>query len=58
MTAVRYVALWCDAKDCEQETGFEPNASQARRLARLDGWATGLPGGRDLCPWHASQEPS
>jgi len=24
--------------------------SEARAAARFDGWRTGLPGGRDLCP--------
>lgn len=56
MSAYREVELRCDAfpgdpYGCTWQI-FDRTATRARRDARSHGWATGLPGGRDLCPDH------
>lgn len=59
MSAYREVELRCDGIP-DDPYGCDPaiyarNARLARRYARSRGWATNLPGGRDLCPTHRAQ---
>ncbi len=66
MTANRLTTIWCDGKadidfghgvatmDCGRHVQGD-SATDARRVARSQGWLVRLPEGRDLCRHHHHQ---
>lgn len=54
MSIVKTLDVQCDADGCLRwahgDSGFKPSTREARRLARIAGWA--FQNGRDLCPDH------
>lgn len=56
MAATAYHAIVCDAPDCQEESDFEPTASEARATAIRDGWHFRRLGGeRWFCPDHIEE---
>lgn len=51
MSLVTFKVLWCDAPDCQDEFGMEPDAASLRKFARRAGWSRH--DGKDFCPEHS-----
>jgi hypothetical protein len=56
MGARTYHTVACDVEGCEEESSFEPTASEARATALYEGWHFRRLGGeRWFCPDHEDE---